>query len=99
MSGRWATSTRRSRLPSDWPWRVEQTKQRAGGLCEAEEHEQDCDGNGSECDHHERGDDHSLTNLRWLNHWCHQAKTQREAAAARRALYAKARRQPEQRPD
>lgn len=61
------------------------TKRRAGGWCEAEVHDPRCDGVGHDCDHHQRGDDHSLTNLRWLNRWCHKAKTAREAADGRSA--------------
>lgn len=41
-------------------------------------HDEDCDGIGSECDHDQRGDDHSLGNLRWLSTPCHKRKTQAE---------------------
>ena len=83
MSGRWASSDRRSRLPADWPKRVAEVKARAHGKCQAHVHELDCDGVGRECDHVENGDDHSLANLQWLSIPCHKAKTQREAQAAR----------------
>ena len=98
MSGRWADSSRRARLPPDWPKRVALTKARAGGRCEADTHAPGCNGIGAECDHHERGDDHSLGNLRWLSQPCHTAKTQREAAAGRRARRAQARRAPRPHP-
>ena len=98
MTGSWASSSRSSRLPPDWPARVEATAQRAEGRCEAEHHDPRCDGTGSEADHHDRGDDHDLANLRWLNHWCHQRKTQAEAAAAHAAFYGRARRRPEPHP-
>ena len=82
MSG-WAGSTRAQRLPRDWPARRKATKERAGGRCEGVDlagtgtrtHVAGCSGIGSECDHDQRGDDHSLSNLRWLSTECHQAKT------------------------
>jgi 5-methylcytosine-specific restriction protein A len=89
MSGGWRSSDRGSRLPADWDKRVARTKRRARGRCEADEHVPECDGIGSQCDHHVPGDDHSLGNLRWLSGPCHTAKTQREAAAARQAMLAK----------
>ncbi len=81
----WAGSTRRARLPRDWAKRVAATKARACGRCEGISlrgedrwHAEDCDGVGRECDHDRRGDDHSLSNLRWLHPACHSVKTQRE---------------------
>lgn len=100
MSGRvsgwrvvaWSSSDRRSRLPSDWPKRVAATKRRAGGRCEGISlageprwHVPRCTGVGAECDHDNRGDDHSLPNLRWLSSPCHARKTQHEAQVAARA--------------
>lgn len=98
MTGRWASSNRRSRLPADWPQRVAATRDRARGRCEAEQHVDDCDGIGTQCDHHQHGDDHSLANLRWLSTPCHKAKTQAEAAAAHRAHYDQAKRRPQRHP-
>lgn len=89
----WDTSTRRSRLPSDWPQRREQVKARAQGRCQAAAHEPECSGIGSECDHVVAGDDHRLSNLQWLSGPCHRAKTKREAQAAKDAIRA-ARRRP-----
>lgn len=89
----WETSTRRARLPKDWPKRVAATKARAKGRCEGVTlagespwHAADCDGFGRECDHHERGDDHALSNLRWLSTPCHKAKTEAENVADRARL-------------
>lgn len=98
MTGRWASSNRRSRLPADWAQRVAHTRDRAHGLCEAEKHEPECGGVGAQCDHHIPGDDHSLENLRWLSDPCHRAKTQAEAAAAHRAHYDQAKRKPQRHP-
>jgi 5-methylcytosine-specific restriction protein A len=44
-------------------------------MCEAKVHEPECSGEGAECDHIERGDDHSPSNLQWLSVPCHKAKT------------------------
>ena len=85
MSG-WAGSTRAQRLPRDWPARRKATKERAAGRCEGVDldgtgqrtHVPTCDGIGTDCDHDIRGDDHSLSNLRWLSLECHKAKTAAE---------------------
>ncbi len=77
----WSSSDRRSRLPSDWPKRRAKVKARANGACEAKVHEPECNGIGSECDHVQPGDDHSLSNLQWLSAPCHKAKTKGESQA------------------
>ncbi|SFN18832.1 hypothetical protein SAMN05421671_0018 [Pimelobacter simplex] len=81
----WSSSDRRTRLPNDWPKRVQATKERAGGRCEGISlrgeprwHVDTCDGRGADCDHDKRGDDHGLANLRWLSGPCHTKKTQLE---------------------
>jgi 5-methylcytosine-specific restriction protein A len=71
----WAGSTRRARLPSDWPARVKKVKQRARGRCEDPFHAVDCDRVGREVDHIKQGDDHSLSNLQLLSTACHARKT------------------------
>lgn len=71
----WSTSDRRDRLPSDWPKRVAAVKRRARGRCEATHHAPGCNGRGTDCDHVEQGDDHSLGNLQWLSGPCHDRKT------------------------
>jgi 5-methylcytosine-specific restriction protein A len=78
----WEHSTRRRRLPPDWPKRREQTKKRAGGQCEHMQHGVRCVLPGNECDHIVAGDNHSLENLQWLCAPHHREKTQREARAA-----------------
>ena len=91
MSGQWAGSTRRSRLPADWAKRVAATKARAAGRCEGISlhgeprwHVDECDGRGTDCDHDKRGDDHDLSNLRWLSVECHRAKTTAEQPRRKR---------------
>ena len=79
----WDTSTRRARLPADWPTRVREAKRLAGGVCQARTHELSCRGQGAECDHITPGDDHRQANLQWLSTPCHLAKTLTEAAQAR----------------
>lgn len=80
----WSTSDRRTRLPSNWPALVAQVERRAKGLCEAKgQHAQGCTGKGSECDHIEQGDDHSLTNLQWLSAPCHARKTRLDNGASK----------------
>lgn len=80
----WKGTTRRSRLPSDWPTRREAARQRAGDRCEASTrlgttHHPECTGLGAECDHITPGDDHSPENLCWLSTPCHKVKTARES--------------------
>lgn len=89
----WNNSTRRQRLPSDWPKRVAAVRRRAQGLCEATRHAPACDGQGAEVDHHAQGDDHTLTNLQYLSAPCHDAKTRAENAA-RNKLNADLKRRP-----
>jgi len=92
MSG-WASSGRRTELPSDWPARVDATRERAGGRCEARSqitdwgktyaHGTRCERPGSECDHRSDRDDHD--DLQWLCTPHHRRKTQKESAAGREA--------------
>ena len=83
MSGKWSTSTRRTELPPNWQQLRRDRKRLARGRCEAERHAAKCNGYGTDLDHHLDRDDHRLEALRWLSSPCHDAKTQREAAAAR----------------
>ncbi len=80
----WATSTRRSRLPSDWPTRRIRVLRRDGYKCQARnEDESLCLAPARDVDHIERGDDHDYGNLQALCVWHHRQKTAREAAEAR----------------
>lgn len=82
----WDGSTRRARLPKDWPRRVELVLAR-DPICE------ECGvALSTQCDHVEPGDDHRLTNLQGLCDPCHAKKSAREGVAARSARRANRRR-------
>lgn len=98
MTGRrrpaWSGSTRRRRLPPDWPARRQLAAARAGGRCEwwrvlAELGWRDdpaCSRPGTDADHIHRGDDHRPQNLAWICGPHHDLKSSREGAAARPRL-------------
>lgn len=71
----WDTSTRRDRLPANWPILRRQAIARAHGRCQDTHHAAGCDGKAVEVDHIEQGDDHSPTNLQALSAACHARKT------------------------
>ena len=83
MSGRWASSERRTQLPPNWEQLRRERKRVAEGQCEADVHARECDGRGSEC--HHAGDplDHRLEVLRWVHAECHRLETLQQAAAAK----------------
>ncbi|TDC02109.1 HNH endonuclease [Micromonospora fluostatini] len=80
-------STRRARLPEDWPARREAVFRRDGDTCHV------CLLPGAdEVDHVVPGDDHRLENLAPIHSWrtpqrCHALKTSAEGNAARPRLY------------
>ncbi len=79
----WAGSTRRRRLPPDWPAIRARIQRRAGGRCEATlSGGRRCPLPGSQCDHVQRGDDHSDSNLQWLCTDHHATKSGSEGRAA-----------------
>lgn len=84
----WATSDRRSRLPSNWNSLVSEVKKRDGGRCTWRlPSKARCPRAGTDVDHRRNDDDHSLSNLQLLCSHHHQAKTAMEArrgSAARR---------------
>lgn len=89
MSGGWAGSDRKSRLPDDWPLLRQVVIERAGGRCEA--HKKDgrrCWDDGTDVDHKVAGDDDSLANLQLLCTWHHRQKSSIEGNAAKAALRA-----------
>jgi 5-methylcytosine-specific restriction enzyme A len=79
----WASSNRKATLPKNWGAIRAAVKRRAGGRCEAKQHQPTCDGIGTECDHIDDRNNHSMANLQWLSHACHQAKTLHQAKQAK----------------
>lgn len=80
----WARSTRRDRLPSDWPARRREVLARAGGRCQAIMSDGTrCRDRANQCDHIIAGDNHAPSNLQALCAWHHGRKTAAEGAAAR----------------
>nr|WP_079083629.1 HNH endonuclease [Streptomyces antibioticus] len=85
----WQGSTRRSRLPSNWPAIRRRVLRRDGYICQARFSEgQLCGAPATDVDHIEAGDDHSMANLRALCGWCHARKSASEGgtAAARKRV-------------
>jgi 5-methylcytosine-specific restriction protein A len=79
----WQGSTRRSRLPTDWPERRRRCFARDRYTCRACGGTR-CGNRNLECDHIDGTDNHSLDNLQTLGaDPCHREKTQAEALAAR----------------
>jgi len=76
----WEGSTRKSRLPEDWPQRRIQVLARDGGRCQWRDRPdvQICGRRGNQVDHIIPGDDHRLTNLQVLCEPHHNVKSARE---------------------
>lgn len=91
MTGRWASSDRRSELPPDWPRIRRRVLRRDGYRCTWVEVGVRCSALATDVDHAGERMDHSDESLRSLCEPHHKAKTQAEAAAARAA---KSRRRP-----
>lgn len=77
----WAGSTRRSRLPADWPSRQAACLERDGYVCQLRY--DGCLTVATEADHIKPGDNHDLENLQAACSHCHRIKSAREGAAAR----------------
>lgn len=94
----WEGSDRRERLPSDWPERVAAVKTRDQGRCtwRLPSHKR-CPRRGTDVDHRQPGDDHSLDNLQLLCPAHHGKKTAQEGLQGRRKRRAP-RREPEKQP-
>jgi 5-methylcytosine-specific restriction endonuclease McrA len=79
----WSGSTRRSRLPKDWPAIVRRIKRRDQYRCTTLfEVSGRCTQRGTDVDHIIPGDDHSDDNLRLLCRWCHTQKSSSEGGTA-----------------
>ena len=89
MSGGWAGSDRKSRLPADWPLLRRIVRDRSGGRCEViKKNGRRCWDAATDCDHIVPGDDHSLSNLRDICTWHHRQKSSAEGNAAKAAYRA-----------
>ena len=85
MPGGWKGSTRRNRLPADWPAWVTAVRARSGGKCEW------IRSSGKRCgrpadggvDHKDRDKGESLANLQDLCRWHHRHKTTLEGQQAK----------------
>lgn len=87
MSGKWADSDRKGRLPDDWPLLVALVKRRAKNRCEAKlPSGKRCPRKGTDCDHIIPGDDHRLQDLQLLCKFHHGKKSAAEGNAARAKL-------------
>lgn len=84
----WDTSTRRSRLPSNWQSIRLRVLRRDAYRCQNRDDAAapKCLEPASDVDHIVRGDDHDLSNLQALCKRHHVAKTTREATEARAAM-------------
>lgn len=79
----WQGSTRRARLPKDWPRIRRRIIRRDKGVCVATYSDgTQCGLPGTEVDHIVPGDDHTATNLRLLCSWHHRHKSSSEGGSA-----------------
>lgn len=85
----WANSDRRERLPANWVSLRKQRFKFDGHQCTAIVNGVRCPEPAEECDHHVRGDDHRLENLRSMCSWHHAKKSSAEGAQARAAKWRK----------
>jgi 5-methylcytosine-specific restriction protein A len=104
-NGQWRGSTRRDRLPADWPQRCAAVRELYGTACYICSH-----GGASDTDHVQRGDDHQLSNLRPVcgarcqlcraegRTPCHVVKSSREGGIAAQAAKPKRSRPAERHP-
>jgi len=77
----WATSTRRLRLPRDWPKIRAAILERDGYRCRLGLPV--CTIQATEVDHIFRGENHAESNLQAVCRDCHQVKSSSEGAAAK----------------
>lgn len=81
----WQDSTRRDRLPPEWPKLRKRILKRDGHQCQTEmSNENICGRRATQVDHIRPGDDHREENLEAICEWHHKKKSSREGNAARR---------------
>lgn len=78
----WNTSTRRQRLPSNWPITRRRILDRDHHQCQLRY--PDCTHHATEVDHVTPGDNHHPANLQAACRSCHATKSAREGNAAKR---------------
>lgn len=79
----WQNSTRRDRLPPDWPRIRKRVLRRDKYLCQHRDADGDlCAAYATDVDHKDRGDDHRLENLQSLCGEHHRAKSSSEGGEA-----------------
>lgn len=80
----WQGSTRRHRLPPDWPKIRKRILRRDGHVCQTrDDRYRICGRPATEVDHKRPGDDHSDGNLEAICEWHHARKSSREGNAAK----------------
>ncbi|MEU1037711.1 HNH endonuclease [Streptomyces sp. NPDC005907] len=79
----WTGSTRRARLPKDWPRTRRRILRRDGHACQTRFSDgRLCGLPATQVDHIEPGDNHSDANLQALCTWCHNHKSAQEGGTA-----------------
>lgn len=79
----WSSSTRRDRLPADWPTIRKRILKRDRELCQVRmDNGEKCLDLSNEVDHIRSGDDHSEENLQTICRWHHKRKSSTEGAEA-----------------
>jgi 5-methylcytosine-specific restriction enzyme A len=96
MAGQWKGSTRRTRLPSNWPAIRAYVLTRDGHQCQLRY--AGCTSVATEADHITAGDDHRTVNLQAACSPCHATKSAREGGTAWAAKRSGGRLEAEQHP-
>ena len=90
MSGKWAGSNRKHRLPANWETLRKQVHRRDNSRCQVRLSDgARCGEIAIDVDHIRRGDDHRLENLRCICDWHHNKKSAAEGAQAYNAAIRK----------
>lgn len=96
-NGRWAGSTRRARLPANWPTIRRAVLERDGHVCQLA-YPGACIHTATEVDHIHGDDNHDPSALRAVCTPCHQARSSSQGGRAAAAARASRRRVPERHP-
>lgn len=93
----WNSSNRKAQLPPNWSRISKSVIARANGRCQLR-YESICIGRATECDHIQRGNNHSPQNLQAACSPCHAHKSAMEGRAAQLQRIALRKRPPEPHP-